>query len=156
MAKKYSNAEIKTLKRDDVVALLKQEGIVFDSTLPFFSLRKLLLDIDDNVVESDTKTYDNSYSKEDAVEHMEEVLVGESLIDNEQPKEQKKEVNVLNDEAGVSKSASFNNELSKRLATFGRAHQSVFEIELAKRQGRLTGKISFEEELRIRQNKANR
>lgn len=149
MAKKYTNTDLKSLKREEVINLLKENNIEFDSTQSLFSLRALLLDIevedeqpegaDEQATESEDGTIDN-YDDEEGV-------AGE---ESENPEPEKPQV-----DKEVAH-AAFQNELSKRMATFGRAKQSVFAIELARRQGKVTGKISFAEELKIRQNKARR
>ena len=143
MAKKYTNTDLKSLKRDEIIGLLKKEGVEFDETQPFFSLRKLLLDIEveDNTAEQ-ADLFENSQPVAEVAEPVAEVA---EPVKEEKPKVDKKVAH-----------ASFQNELSKRMATFGRAKQSVFSIELARRQGKVTGKISFEEELKLRRNKAKR
>lgn len=156
MAKKYTNTDLKSLKREEVINLLKENNIKFDSTQSLFSLRALLLDIevedeqpevaDEQATESEDGTIDN-YDDEKGVAG-EESENPEPEVEQPEPEKPQVDKEVAH--------AAFQNELSKRMATFGRAKQSVFSIELARRQGKVTGKISFAEELKIRQNKARR
>lgn len=156
MAKKYTNTDLKSLKREEVINLLKENNIEFDSTQSLFSLRALLLDIevedeqpegaDEQATESEDGTIDN-YDDEKSVAG-EESENPEPEVEQPEPEKPQVDKEVAH--------AAFQNELSKRMATFGRAKQSVFSIELARRQGKVTGKISFAEELKIRQNKARR
>lgn len=144
--KKYSNADVKSLKRDEVIKLLEENNIEFDKEQSLFSLRSLLLEVevDDNVEPEPAQV--EEASQEEGVE-------GEASQDEEPAQVEEKPEPKVDKEVAH---AAFQNELSKRMATFGRAKQSVFAIELARRQGKVTGKISFAEELKIRQNKARR
>ena len=145
MAKKYKNEDLKSLKRDEIINLLKKENVEFDEQKQsLFALRGLLLNID---VE-DESAPDYAEMKAEVNEETEEMEQSEP----EQAVEEKPEQAV--DE--VVANSAFKNELSKRMAEFGRAELTVFDIELARRQGKVTGKISFEEELKIRQNKVRR
>lgn len=154
--KKYSNSDIKSLKRNEIIDLLKKEGVEFDETMPFFSLRKLLLDIE---VEEEPKAeepnlFNNSFPKE---ENEESIKIEEQL--KEEPKEEPKVV-VENKQPKQNSAAarkSFNAELAKRMATFGKVHRnSPFELELARRKGKPQGSASFADELKARQIKARR
>lgn len=155
--KKYSNSDIKSLKRNEIIDLLKKEGVEFDETMPFFSLRKLLLDIEVEDEKSETEQSDlfnNSFPKE---ENEESIKIEEQL--KEEPKEEPKVV--VEDKQPKQNSAaarkSFNAELAKRMATFGKVHRnSPFELELARRKGKPQGSASFADELKARQIKARR
>lgn len=151
--KKYSNSDIKSLKRNEIIDLLKKEGVEFDETMPFFSLRKLLLDIEVEEEKSETEQpnlFNNSFPKEENEE---------SISIEEQPKEEPKVV-VENKQPKQNSAAarkSFNAELAKRMATFGKVHRnSPFELELARRKGKPQGSASFADELKARQIKARR
>ena len=151
--KKYSNSDIKSLKRNEIIDLLKKEGVEFDETMPFFSLRKLLLDIEVAEEKSETEQpdlFNNSFPKEENEE---------SITIEEQPKEEPKVV-VENEKPKQNSPAarkSFNAELAKRMATFGKVHRnSPFELELARRKGKPQGSASFADELKARQIKARR
>lgn len=151
--KKYSNSDIKSLKRNEIIDLLKKEGVEFDETMPFFSLRKLLLDIEveeEKSVETEQPNlFNNSFPKEE----------NEESIKIEKPKEEPKVI-VENKQPKQNSAAarkSFNAELAKRMATFGKVHRnSPFELELARRKGKPQGAASFADELKARQIKARR
>jgi hypothetical protein len=143
MAKKYSNADLKSLKRDEIAVLLKKEGIDVDVNQSLFVLRKLLLDL-----EVEDKPENAEGANEDKPENVENA----EGANEDKPEEPAEKTEAEKKEA----SAAFQSELSKRMATFGRATQSAFSIELARRQGKRTGRVSFAEELKLRQNKVRR
>lgn len=151
--KKYSNSDIKSLKRNEIIDLLKKEGVEFDETMPFFSLRKLLLDIEVEEEKSETEQpdlFNNSFPKEENEE---------SITIEEQSKEEPKVVveNKKPNQNSPAARKSFNAELAKRMATFGKVHRnSPFELELARRKGKPQGSASFADELKARQIKARR
>ena len=148
MAKKYKNEDLKSLKRDEIFDLLNKEDIKFDEKASLFALRGLLLNVEDSadaeVKETPVEETPVEETAEPVVEPVKEMAEPEPVVEPAKPVD------------GEVAHAAFQNELSKRMATFGRAKQSVFALELARRQGKVTGKISFAEELKIRQNKARR
>lgn len=159
MAKKYTNTDVKSLKRDEIIKLLNENNIEFDSTQSLFSLRSLLLDVEVAETEQAAEVAEVAEAAEVA-----EVAEVEQAAEDFEGLNENTEIDSVEDEEPVEEKpidkeiahAAFQNELSKRMATFGRAKQSVFSIELARRQGKITGKLSFAEELKIRQNKVRK
>ena len=162
--KKYTNADVKSLKRNEIIELLKENNIEFDENenQSLYSLRSLLVEkaeVADETL-SDEPTPMEETAEEvveeaaEAAEAAEEEVVEEKVVETAEPEAAKPVENPIADKEVVH--ASFQNELSKRMATFGKAKQSVFAIELARRQGKVTGRISFAEELKLRKNKAKR
>lgn len=153
MAKKYKNEDLKSLKRDEIFDLLNKEDIKFDEKASLFALRGLLLNVEDGAdAEVKETPVKETPVEETPVEETAEPVV-EPVKEMAEPEPVVEPVKPVDSEVAH---AAFQNELSKRMATFGRAKQSVFALELARRQGKVTGKISFAEELKIRQNKARR
>ena len=157
MAKKYTNADVKSLKRNEIIELLKENNIEFNENenQSLYSLRSLL--VEKAEVADETLSDEPTPMEETAEEAVEEVKeeVKEEVVETAEPEAAAKPVeNPIADKEVAH--ASFQNELSKRMATFGKAKQSVFAIELARRQGKVTGRISFAEELKLRKNKAKR
>jgi len=149
--KKYSNSDVKSLKRNEIVELLKKEGVEFDESMQYFSLRKLLLEVEDGV-EEEPKAEEPIKVEEPKVE---EVKVEEPKAEPKKV-EPKKEVEQPKQNS-VAARKSFNAELAKRMATFGKVHKnSPFELELARRKGKPQGAASFADELKARQIKARR
>lgn len=158
MAKKYTNADVKSLKRNEIIELLKENNIEFNENenQSLYSLRSLLVEkaeVADETL-SDEPTPMEETAEEVVKEAAAEEEVKEEVVETAEPEAAKPVENPIADKEVVH--ASFQNELSKRMATFGKAKQSVFAIELARRQGKVTGRISFAEELKLRKNKAKR
>ena len=153
--KKYSNSDIKSLKRTEIIELLKKEGVEFDESMPFFSLRKLLLDIEvaEEPKAEEPNLFNNSFPKE---ENVESIKVEEPKKAEPKKAEPKKVVEQPKQNSPAARK-SFNAELAKRMATFGKVHKnSPFELELARRKGKPQGAASFADELKARQIKARR
>ena len=152
--KKYSNSDIKSLKRTEIIELLKKEGVEFDESMPFFSLRKLLLEVEDGVVE-EPKAEEEPIKVEEQPKVEEPIKVEEPKVEPKKA-EPKKEVEQPKQNSPAARK-SFNAELAKRMAAFGKVHKnSPFELELARRKGKPQGAASFADELKARQIKARR
>ena len=161
MKKKYSKDEVSTLKKAEVIELLNKENVEYDNTLSVNALRELLLNVeefnenetlkgnDDNLEiqkEIDAMPFEERKEGNNNKENKEEGNSGENKTPEAKEKKTEKTVS----------SVVFDNELARRLSAFGKKSKSAMDIELARRQGKLNNKLSFEEELKVRQLKARK
>jgi hypothetical protein len=170
MKKKYSKDEVSTLKKAEIIELLNKENVEYDNTLSVNALRELLLNVEEFNENETLKGNDDNLEIQKEIDAMpfEERKEGNDNNDNNENKENKEnkeegnrgenktpEAKEKKTEKTVS-SVVFDNELARRLSAFGKKSKSAMDIELARRQGKLNNKLSFEEELKVRQLKARK
>lgn len=170
---KYTAKELRNITKDELVELLRKENIEFDKTLPFFTLRSLLLNVDENKNESETQNEEvmgrkkivdepivenNGVIVENEIEKGLENEKPEPEVKNEPKAETEPEPNAeikpepKTEKPQPNKTSVFAAELMKRKSSF-RKGMSAFAAELAKRKGeRVTG-TTFAQELKNRQMK---
>ena len=164
MKKKYSKDEVNALKKAEVIDLLNKENVEYDNTLSVNALRELLLNVEEFDENETLKGNDDNLEIQKEIDAMpfEEEQEGNDSENKEgnndaDEKEEApaKEVKATKEEKPIS-AIVFKNELAKRLSAFGKTTKSAMAVELAKRQGKLTNKLSFAEELRLRKLKARK
>lgn len=173
----YTAKDLKNISKAELVDLLKKEGIEFDPAMPYFTMRALLLNKDENKnEESMKKTEKNEVENieqtknieqiveqteniEQTVEQTEnvEVNIEETTVpaDKEVEVEIKKEVvdeqpEVKKDVKKPSLLSTLRSELVKRKGGKGLG-KSAFAAELAKRKGERVSGVTFAQELKSRQ-----
>jgi len=158
----YTAKDLKNISKAELVDLLKKEGIEFDPAMPYFTMRALLLNKDENKNEESMKK--NAEKKEvenieQTVEQTEnvEVEVEETAVpaDEEVKPEIKEEVvdeqpEVKKDVKKPSLLSTLRGELVKRKGGKGLG-KSAFAAELAKRKGERVSGVTFAQELKSRQ-----
>lgn len=158
----YTAKDLKNISKAELVDLLKKEGIEFDPAMPYFTMRALLLNKDENKNEESMKK--NAEKKEvenieQTVEQTEnvEVKIEETTVpaDEEVKPEIKEEVadeqpEVKKDVKKPSLLSTLRGELVKRKGGKGLG-KSAFAAELAKRKGERVSGVTFAQELKSRQ-----
>lgn len=156
----YTAKDLRSITKDELIELLKKEGIEYDETMPYFALRAKLLNKDEN------KDDDSMARKNNKVEEVVKDNATEEVKIEEQPQEEKteelkEEKSQQETEAPKAKPASkpktagsglktLHNELAKRKGGRGLG-ASAFATELARRKGERTTGVTFAQELKSRQ-----
>jgi len=161
----YTAKDLKNVSKAELVDLLKKEGIEFDPTMPYFTLRSLLINKDENKNEDsmkkeNTKKETAAKNIEQPVEQVESVEteqlvetkieepeVKSETVSEEPKKEEKKEVQV---QVQTNKLSTLRGELIRRKGGKGLG-TSAFAAELAKRKGERVSGVTFAQELKSRQ-----
>ncbi len=151
---KYTLDELKSLKKAEIVDLLKKEGIEFDPSQTAVALRNLLLDAEDAVPAEAELDLSGLAPAEEAAKEEPQAEVAPL----EKPEiEDAKAAKAAAEEKAIKAAAdrAFEAELAKRMGRFGKVRATSFDLELARRRGKNT-KATFEEELRARRLRFNK
>lgn len=159
----YTAKELRNISKAELVDLLTKEGIEFDKTMPYFTLRALLLNETKND-DSMGKKKQTAVAETEPVEKIEEVAetpseqpvekieeVAETPTAQPEKVEQPKtEIKQAGKPKNVDSLKALRSEIVKRNGGVGLG-KSAFAAELAKRRGeRVTG-VTFAQELKSRQ-----
>lgn len=155
----YTAKDLRNITKDELVELLKKEGIEFDPTTSFFALRALLLnesknnDSENKDSESEGGETENNESKNGETPNPDAENDESDMSDNgntENNESENKDGETENKPTVTNALNALRSEVVKRRGGVGLG-KSAFAAELAKRRGeRVTG-ITFAQELRSRQ-----
>lgn len=156
----YTARELRSITKNELIDILKKEGIEFDPTMPYFALRAKLLNKDENK-NDDSMARKNNKTEEvvenNTVEEVKEVIeeqpaeekIEQPVQEETQVVEEKPQVKPKNKPVGSGLKA-LRSELIKRKGGKGFG-VSAFATELAKRKGERTTGVTFAQELKSRQ-----
>lgn len=162
----YTAKDLKNISKAELVDLLKKEGIEFDPAMPYFTMRALLLNKDENKNEesmkknAEKKEVENiEQTVEQTVEQTEnvEVEVEETTVPADEEVKLGIKEEVVDEQPEVKKDvkkpsllSTLRGELVKRKGGKGLG-KSAFAAELAKRKGERVSGVTFAQELKSRQ-----
>lgn len=135
----YTAKDLRNITKDELVELLKKEGIEFDPTTSFFALRALLL--------NETKDNDNADNGENNTDGNDNA---DNESDNKDEKPEKPENKSDKPKPTTNALSALRSEIVKRRGGVGLG-KSAFAAELAKRRGERVTPITFAQELKSRQ-----
>ena len=157
----YTAKDLKNISKAELVDLLKKEGIEFDQSMPYFTLRSLLLNKNEDSMKKETKKNDienieqpvEIKSEETVIEQPVETNVEtnvEEVVEEVKPEPQAAVKEEPKKEVHVNKLSSLRGEIIKRKGGKGLG-TSAFAAELAKRKGERVSGATFAQELKNRQ-----
>lgn len=149
----YTAKDLRNITKDELVELLKKEGIEFDPTTSFFALRALLLNgtknNDSENSETENNESENSETPNPDVENNESGMSDNGNTENNDS--ENKDVESENKPKTVTNALNaLRMEVVKRRGGVGLG-KSAFAAELAKRRGERVTPITFAQELKSRQ-----
>jgi hypothetical protein len=158
----YTAKDLRSITKNELIELLKKEGIEYDANMPYFALRAKLLNKDENKDDDSMARKNNKVEeivKDNATEEVKEVIeeVKEVIEEQAEVIEQPQEVKAPEETKPVSKPKpigsglkALRGELVKRKGGKGLG-VSAFSTELAKRKGQRVTGVTFAQELKSRQ-----